>query len=594
MRYGFFVGIDNYTNDITRLQCACNDATELYGKFCASGFDRTVLIPEREASSSEILRRLRGMCRQMKSGDLLVFYFAGHGRELNNEHYLLANDSYADQSLYTIGSIPMSALVQSTNVPGVHRLFILDCCRDNLLSSRSAAYTCEYSRNISLDCAVRAQSGFIPPLILNSCAAGERAYEDLNSRHGYFTNALLRAIGNASVKCFSDFRRFLSNNLGIAKQNICWNGDIDSWDNVPLFKDWENVPSPPPPPPPIPRELYAAMSAAEDWETKFKKNKIPVSAAMENFKRCADMAEQKKDYSAALEYLKSFSEEAEKVFNSMSDNVQKKDGVKNWLIAILLLIVIGGVLMFVNMKSSAPSTVTKPGAESNPTVDIEKMYASAQQLYERKKYTEAVELFQKLADKGHKESQYYLGVCYDLGNGVSQDYAKAVSWYEKSAKQGNAQAQYNLGLCYDLGKGVSQDYAKAVYWYEKSARQGFAQAQYNLGGCYNNGEGVSQDYGKAVYWYEKSAQQGKAQAQYNLGLCYYNGRGVSQDYGKAVYWYEKSARQGNARAQYNLGLCYEYGKGVSKDIKKAKYWYQKAVDQGHENAKKALEIISKK
>ena len=56
MRYGFFVGIDNYTNDITRLQCACNDATELYGKFCASGFDRTVLIPEREASSSEILQ----------------------------------------------------------------------------------------------------------------------------------------------------------------------------------------------------------------------------------------------------------------------------------------------------------------------------------------------------------------------------------------------------------------------------------------------------------------------------------------------------------------------------------------------------------
>ena len=176
----------------------------------------------------------------------------------------------------------------------------------------------------------------------------------------------------------------------------------------------------------------------------------------------------------------------------------------------------------------------------------------AKRCLNQKEYDKAVRIFQALADKGEVEAKFYLALCYDKGQGVSQDYSKAVYWYKKAADQNYVRAQFNLGFSYAHGQGVSQDYSKAVFWYKKAANQGYALAQHNLGFCYDNGQGVSQDYCKAVYWYEKAANQNYVRAQNNLALCYENGLGVPQDYSKAVYWYEKAAAQNHDLAKKNL------------------------------------------
>jgi hypothetical protein len=97
-----------------------------------------------------------------------------------------------------------------------------------------------------------------------------------------------------------------------------------------------------------------------------------------------------------------------------------------------------------------------------------------------------------LAEQGHAEDKYNLGVCYYQGQGVPQDYAKAVEWYSKAAAQGYAPAQCNLGFCYSRGQGVPQDNAKAAEWYRKAAEQGHALAQCNLGVCYRSEEHTSE------------------------------------------------------------------------------------------------------
>ena len=48
------------------------------------------------------------------------------------------------------------------------------------------------------------------------------------------------------------------------------------------------------------------------------------------------------------------------------------------------------------------------------------------------------------------------------------------------ANQGNAQSQYELGLMYELGMGIDKDLDQAFIWYQKSANQAYAKAQYNL------------------------------------------------------------------------------------------------------------------
>ena len=128
--------------------------------------------------------------------------------------------------------------------------------------------------------------------------------------------------------------------------------------------------------------------------------------------------------------------------------------------------------------------------------------------YRRGDYATALHEWQALAEQGHADAQYNLGLLYAKGQGVSKDDAQAQQWYEKAAAQGHADAQVNLGILYDYGRGVAQDYKKAVYWYRLSAKQGNELAQRQLGLMFERGDGVPQDHVQAYMWYTLGAANG--------------------------------------------------------------------------------------
>lgn len=90
--------------------------------------------------------------------------------------------------------------------------------------------------------------------------------------------------------------------------------------------------------------------------------------------------------------------------------------------------------------------------------------------------------------------------------------ADSLNQLRAKAEQGNAQAGLYLGLMYDLGEGVPKDDAEAVKWYRKAAEQGHAIAQYNLGHKYANGEGVPKDEFEAYVWFNLAAGSGDKDA----------------------------------------------------------------------------------
>ncbi len=89
------------------------------------------------------------------------------------------------------------------------------------------------------------------------------------------------------------------------------------------------------------------------------------------------------------------------------------------------------------------------------------------------------------------------------------DYATALKEWRPLAEQGHAEAQYNLGLMYDQGQGVPKDYQAAMKWYRLAADPGQAEAQSNLGVMYSKGQGVPQDYVQAHMWVSLAAAQSK-------------------------------------------------------------------------------------
>ena len=584
-RYAVFVGINSYTNDITPLSCASKDATDLSMEFASAGFSRPALLLDANAGSVEILRELSGICRNLQPDDLLVFYFAGHGRELNNEHFLVCQEGYADAGLYNVGSLSMSNLISVTNKPGVRRLFILDCCRDNLLAGRSTAYACENARAIALDMAVKEQPGFIPPLILNSCATGEKAFEDRASGHGYFTKALLETIGDKAVKNFGNFSKVLHERmLARGNQHLDWRGNLAAWENVKLFDTWSGisesvVPAVPvtPAAPVIPENFDSLLWDAEAWTKKFAAGSLVMSDELQKLQWIYSRAEQRGDYAAAVKNLQAFIDLAEKEYQRLK--TPAKSGYEFVGTAASTVTVAPAVKKTVpaagsNLSLAAKAENGDPGAQN----DLGYAYEVGQGVAKDLKL--AVYWYQKSAEQGFGIAQRNLGLCYEHGKGVAKDLRQAYYWYEKSAENGNSSAMNNLGVCYDKGKGVAPDPQQAYYWYKKSAENGYAYGMNNLGVCYELGQGVAKDLRQAISWYKKSAENGNALAMNNLGLCYDKGKGVAPDPQQAYYWYKKSADKEYKDGLLNLGECFYHGKGVGKNFEQAVYWYKKAAEKG--------------
>ena len=85
------------------------------------------------------------------------------------------------------------------------------------------------------------------------------------------------------------------------------------------------------------------------------------------------------------------------------------------------------------------------------------------------------------------------------------DAKKAVDLYQKAADAGNAQAQWFLAAHYQYGDGIKQNYKKAFEWYKKVADQGYSLGYMGLAKLYKNGLGVEKDAEKVLFYYEKSA-----------------------------------------------------------------------------------------
>ena len=158
-------------------------------------------------------------------------------------------------------------------------------------------------------------------------------------------------------------------------------------------------------------------------------------------------------------------------------------------------------------------------------------------------------------EKGHVQSQYYLGLMYEQGR-VAQSFTEderwkeALKWYTQAAEQGHAGSQSKLGFMYYLGNGVDKDLKKAMELFRKAAKQGVVYAQNNLANMYSKEAEQSEDERTAklnremaARWLLFAAQQGEAFAQVNLAKNFEKGlNGRPQDRSEAYYWYSLALR----------------------------------------------------
>ena len=166
----------------------------------------------------------------------------------------------------------------------------------------------------------------------------------------------------------------------------------------------------------------------------------------------------------------------------------------------------------------------------------------------------------------------FSGIAEDAFNEEHYQLARRV--WVALAQQGHAEAAYKLGMMYDMGLGMERDAAVAAQWYRRAAENGNIHAQHNLAVAYANGDGVEMNINGALHWWQIAAASGNADSQYNLGIVFAMGvHGVQKNIDKAKKWWRKAAIEGDPMAQYNLR------------------WWEKSALKGVQQASWALEII---
>ena len=119
--------------------------------------------------------------------------------------------------------------------------------------------------------------------------------------------------------------------------------------------------------------------------------------------------------------------------------------------------------------------------------------------------TKGVQWLTKASEQNYVQAQNELGKYYS----AKQDFGQALNYYQKAAQRDFAEAQCNLANCYYNGTGAERSYERAAELYRQSARNGYPLAQYRLGHCYFHGEGIGQSDDRAADWFDQACENGE-------------------------------------------------------------------------------------
>lgn len=194
-----------------------NDASDLSAKLRASGFDVTTVT---DASAADMNKALKAFQAASKDGDIALFFFAGHGVQIEGENYLIALDTQtSDEDDAKFSSLPLNKVITSMDkAKSSTNIIILDACRNNPWERRWRGGE------------LRGMAPVYAPkgtLIAYSTSPGEFA-SDGAGRNGAYTAALLQHIDTSDVPVEAMFKR-VRNTLSAAT-----GGKQVSWEHTSL------------------------------------------------------------------------------------------------------------------------------------------------------------------------------------------------------------------------------------------------------------------------------------------------------------------------------------------------------------------------
>jgi TPR repeat protein len=174
-----------------------------------------------------------------------------------------------------------------------------------------------------------------------------------------------------------------------------------------------------------------------------------------------------------------------------------------------------------------------------------------------------------------------------------ETYQRALRAYNQSSARGYVAAFNNQAILYDGGLGVEKDEKTATDFFRRGAQQGHALAMLNLAYRFRGGTGgAPRSAEQAFEWFARAAEAGLPTAMIEVGDALQLGRGVTPaNPRRAAEWYQRASDAGSTIAKSRLGHLYFFGKwvddplrNVANDRQLGLIWLARAAEAGDNRA----------
>lgn len=213
------IGNANYLNDKDKLINAVNDADDFGKKLLNLGF---IVKKATDCNDETFEREVRNFGEELKKFDVGLFYFSGHGLQIEGKNYLTSIDtSFADALSAKHTSFPLDQVIEyMQQASPIIKILILDACRNNPLPHQF--------RSIQVNglAPIHAPKGTI---IAFSTSPGETAMDYGAGRNSIYTGSLLNHIDDTNIPIEDFFKRVRTSVYTLS------NGKQTSWEHTSLI-----------------------------------------------------------------------------------------------------------------------------------------------------------------------------------------------------------------------------------------------------------------------------------------------------------------------------------------------------------------------
>jgi peptidoglycan hydrolase-like protein with peptidoglycan-binding domain len=202
-RVAFVVGNSDYENT-ARLANPANDARLVARSLEAVGFDVTMHL---DLTRAEFGAAISDFMARTDGADISIFYFAGHGLQLDGENYLLPTDASLRSTFDVLSeSISLSTISEAMRGRADSVLLFIDACRDNPLAETFYRENFPQTRSAAARGLAPVRSGATGSMVMFAASPGQVAYDGLGA-NSPFSLALARHLPTPNTEILTLTKR---------------------------------------------------------------------------------------------------------------------------------------------------------------------------------------------------------------------------------------------------------------------------------------------------------------------------------------------------------------------------------------------------